>query len=219
MKIASISVVLFILGVQAAQISFGQSITAKTAPPTDSITITEPGIIPLGQVFKTADVVAVVRVVSGDTENYKTAVYKAVVVASFKGATTGQTLYYGPFIGQRLGWEYIVFLRNKNAVAVPTTAPTSAYGTVKYLEVFNQGYTEMETSYECVFDGKDSEQCDYGVKVCTDYIVLPKNTPVFPSMDEVVPFGCRWVRRSKFTSLLDELAEPAGVLHAPASTP
>ena len=76
MKIASISVVLFILGVQAAQISFGQSITAKTAPPTDSITITEPGIIPLGQVFKTADVVAVVRVVSGDTENYKTAVHR-----------------------------------------------------------------------------------------------------------------------------------------------
>ncbi len=67
----------------------------------------------------------------------------------------------------------------------------------------------MEISYECVFDGKDiAQRCDYGVRVCTDYIKLPKSMPTFPPMTEETPFGCRWVRKSVFLSLLDTLANP-----------
>jgi hypothetical protein len=64
----------------------------------------------------------------------------------------------------------------------------------------------MEGSYRCVFDGREiNNECDYGIKVCTDYIVLPKGTPVFPPLEvDDVPFGCRWVRKSKFLSLLTE---------------
>ena len=42
--------------------------------------------------FKQPDVVAIVQVVSGDSENYDTAVYKSKVLAVFKGAEQGQYL-------------------------------------------------------------------------------------------------------------------------------
>ena len=183
----------------------GQSATVKAEPATAVIANSEPGTLKLEQLFKLADVVAVVRVVSGDTENYKTAIYKAVVVNSFKGTTDGQTLYYGPYEGGKLGWEYVVFLHSVKEPAVPKDAKNPAYGTVKYFEVFNQGYSSMESSYACVFDERTiNDQCDFSVRVCTDYVVLPTGTPVFPSMDEHIPFGCRWVRKTKFLSLLSE---------------
>jgi hypothetical protein len=212
MKDALVLLALILAGVLLPPKAIGQSVTVRAEPPTESVTLTEPGIMQLPQLFKMSDVVALVRIISGDTENYKTTIYKAIVVTGFKGTADGKTIYFGPYEGGKLGGEYIVFLRNAKDPVVPMTTPTAAYGTVKYLEVFNQGYSEMETSYECVFDGKDiAQQCDYGVRVCTDYIVLPKNTPVFPSMDEVVPFGCRWVRKSKFLSLLFEFREGAAV--------
>ena len=168
--------------------------------------------------FKIADVVAVVRIVSGDTENYKTAVYKAVVVTGLKGTAKGQTLYFGPFIGQKLGWEYILFLRKGKEAATPTTSPTAGFGTVKYLEVFNEGYSQMESSYSCVFDERDQAQsCDYAIRVCTDYVTLPKLLRAFPPERNDPPFGCRWVRKSKFISILDELAEETRVIQTPAS--
>jgi hypothetical protein len=67
----------------------------------------------------------------------------------------------------------------------------------------------MQTSYECVFEGKDTAQkCDYGVRVCTDYIKLPKSIPAFPPESNDPPFGCRWVRRDVFASVLDGLSDP-----------
>jgi hypothetical protein len=165
------------------------------------ITITEPGIYELAGLFKKADTVALVRVIAGDAESYDIAVYKARVIKTFKGQTTGETIYFGPYLGERLGWEYVLFLRT--APEPITTKSTAGYGTIHYSEVFDQGYTAMMTSYECVFDGADmTQRCDYGVRVCTDYIKLPKSMPVFPPLTENVPFGCRWVRK---TALLEEL--------------
>lgn len=161
-----------------------------------------------------SDMVAVVRVVSGDTENYDSAIYKAVVVTGFKGATEGKTIYFGPFIGQRLGYESMLFLRKAKVPATPKN-PQSAYGAVPYLNVFNEGYSSMEIAYECTFDGKEiRQQCDYGVRVYTDYIVLPKGTETAPPMGEETPFGCRWVRKATFLSLIRDIAEP-GTLHMP----
>jgi hypothetical protein len=60
-----------------------------------------------------------------------------------------------------------------------------------------------------VFDGKKiAQKCDYGVRVCTDYIKLPKSMRVFPPEDNDPPFGCRWVRKAVFISMLDTLATP-----------
>jgi hypothetical protein len=171
-------------------------------------TVTEPSIITLASLYEQADTVAVVKVLSGDAQNYRIAVYKADVVKSFKGATTGDTIYFGPYVGQRLGWEYVLFLRNVPQPIAPKSTSSATYGTVRYSEVFNEGYSSMTTSYKCVFDGKTTaEKCDDGVRVCTDYIVLPKSTRAFPSVTVDTPFGCRWVRKKAFLSLLDSLGK------------
>jgi hypothetical protein len=125
------------------------------------VTLTEPGVYKLDELFKVSDVVAVVKVLFGDTENYEKAVYKGEVIQSFKGMTTGQAVYFGPFIGERLGWEYVLFLRNSPKPATPKTTASASYGAVRYSEVFDEGYSSMETSYECVFEGKEiAQQCD-----------------------------------------------------------
>jgi hypothetical protein len=174
-----------------------------------TVTITEPGIYEVGDLFKAADVVALVKVVSGDAENYDYAVYKGEVVQSFKGSQRGTIIYFGPFVGNKLGDEYVLFLRNVAEPITPKTTATASYGTIHYSKVFNQGYSSLETSYECVFDGKEVVQhCDYGVRVCTDYIKLPKSIPAFPHEENDPPFGCRWVRKAVFISLLDTLANP-----------
>ena len=113
---------------------------------------------------------------------------------TFKGATVGQTIYFGPYVGTRLGWEYVLFLRNAAKPLAPNPTSSVNYGTVYYSEVFNEGYSSMETSYECVFDGKDiAQKCGDGVRVCTDYIKLPKSLHASPPMTEDTAFGCRWV--------------------------
>jgi hypothetical protein len=188
---------------------FAVLMAANATAQSKVVTITEPGVYKLDELFKVADVVAVVKVVSGDTESYETAVYKGEVIQSFKGMATGQTLYFGPFIGERLGWEYVLFLRNSPKPITPKTTANASYGTVRYWEVFDEGYSSMQASYACVFDGKEiAQQCDYAVRVCTDYIKLPKTVSAFPPEDNDPPFGCRWVRKRTFLSLLDSLAGP-----------
>jgi hypothetical protein len=60
-----------------------------------------------------------------------------------------------------------------------------------------------------VFDGKSAKkQCDYAVRVCTDYIKLPKSVPTAPADDTDTPFGCRWVKRDRLISEIAALAPP-----------
>lgn len=172
------------------------------------ITIREPGTYKLDDLFKQADRVILAKVVAGDTESYDIAIYKAEVVKSFKGSGMGETVYFGPFVGESLGSEYILFLRDVSKPITPKRTSSAGYGTVRYFEVFNEGYTSMRTSYECVFGGKEvAQQCDYGVRICTDYIKLPKSIPAFPPESDDPPFGCRWVRKAVFVSILDSLAK------------
>ena len=212
-RVLGLLVFVFLLWQTAA----GQKVVARAKPPAITHSTSEPAKIPLAKLYKLAEVVAVVRVVAGDTESYKTTIYKAVVVTRFKGAEKEKIIYYGPYIGGRLGEEYVVFLRNAKEPAEPKDTKNPAFGTVNDLEVFNQGFSSMQTSYECVFAGKDADQhCDDGVRVCTDYIVLPKGTRTFSSEKDEPPFGCRWVRRAKLISLLDKLAGKTDSVEFPA---
>ena len=54
------------------------------------VTITEPGVYQLADLFKSADTVALVKIVSGDTETYSRAVYKAEVVKELQGRCNGR---------------------------------------------------------------------------------------------------------------------------------
>jgi hypothetical protein len=172
------------------------------------VTIKEPGIYELEDLFKRADTVALVKIVAGDTEAYNVAIYKAEIIKSFKGGASGGTIFFGPYLGERLGWEHILFLRNVSKPITPKSTSRAGFGTVHYSEIFNEGYTSMEISYECVFDGTDiAQKCDYGVRICTDYIRLPKSIPSFPPSTKDTSFGCRWAKKASFISLLDALGQ------------
>jgi len=171
-----------------------------------TVTTSEPGIYQLADLFTHSDKVAFVKVVSGNTEAYDVAIYKAQVVKGFKGLSAGETFYFGPFIGTELGSEYILFLRDEPKAIEPKAKMEGGYGTVNYSEVFDDGYSSMLSSYECVFSGAViNQQCDYGVRVCTDYIKLPKSLPAFPIDGNDPPFGCRWVRKAAFIAALEDL--------------
>ena len=170
-------------------------------------TNTEPGITNIPDLFRVSDKVALIKTISGDTEHYKVAVYKAQVIQPFKGAVSGETLYFGPYVGLKLGWEYIVFLRATAESLQPMGTTVVAYGSVPYFRIFNEGYTVLDSSYQCVFKGENvAERCDDAVRVCTDYVKTPKNLPVEPRLEEDTPFGCRWARRKQFIAILEELA-------------
>jgi hypothetical protein len=177
----------------------------SSAQQSKEVSVTEPGIYQLASLFKQADTVALVKVVSGDTETYGVAVYKAEVVTSFKGAAAGETVYFGPYVGERLGWDYILFLRNAFDPIKPKTTSKAGYGTIRYAEVFNEGYSSMETSYQCVLMDGTLPRNAMRARVCTDYIKLPRATPTFPPVTEETPYGCRSVRKTVFMSLLETL--------------
>jgi hypothetical protein len=158
----------------------------------ESITNVEPGTYTLQKLFDAADDVAIVEVVAGDTEAYESAVYKAKVLTRFKGAGTSEIIYFGPYIDTRLGGKYLVFLRTDKTIS-PLHKENPGFGAVPYSKVFNEGYSSMEISYECVFQG--SERCGYGIRVCTDYIKLPESIEISPEAEGYTPFGCRWARR------------------------
>lgn len=63
------------------------------------IIIREPAVIKLADLFDMSDRVALVKVISGDTESVSKAVSKAQVLTGFKGAAEGNTLYFGPSVG------------------------------------------------------------------------------------------------------------------------
>jgi hypothetical protein len=181
------------------------ALSGRLLPAQITVSNEEPAIVNVDGLFQRADSVAVVNILSGDTEAYDVTVYKAKVIRSFKGVQDGAIIYFGPFSGEKLGGESVVFLLDGKKTLKPKSGAGNSYGAVHYLEVFNQGYSSMESSYECVFDGKEPAQsCDYGVRVCTDYIKLPKTLQTF-SPETGPAFGCRWVRKSVFTSLLDTL--------------
>ncbi|MGH9710057.1 MAG: hypothetical protein ACRD37_05890, partial [Candidatus Acidiferrales bacterium] len=72
-----------------------------------SVTLSEPATIKIQNLLKQADLVAVVRIRSGDTEQYPTAVYKAEVLKSFKGTEVGAKIFFGPYASYGLGSEYL----------------------------------------------------------------------------------------------------------------
>ena len=174
--------------------------------PNTALTITEPGVYRVSDLYRHADKVAVVKVLAGDTESYDSAIYKGKVVRALKGVTEGQIVYFGPYLGTELGSEYVLFLKNDATHLKPKRAD-GGYGDIAYSRVFNEGYSSMLTSYQCVFDASSAEKaCDYAVRICTDYIKVPDSIRMFSREGSDAPFDCRWARRDAFVDLLDGIA-------------
>ena len=175
-----------------------------------TVEISEPATVSLADLFKQADVVAVVHILSGDSENYETAVYKAKILTVFKGTEVGQQLFFGPFIGYEVGGEYVAFLRRAKVgpKVQAHDGPTMTYGPLEAFHlIMYQGYSIMPLRYECAFDGKVPDQsCDYGVRVNTNQVKLPPAIQTFPrtSKDDFVDAN-RWVRKDVFLRLLNTM--------------
>jgi hypothetical protein len=162
----------------------------------------------VSELFRSADKVAIVEVLSGDVEAYEIPLYKGRVLQPFKGTSADEIIYFGPFLGTQRGSEYVLFLKNASQSLQPSRTGTG-YGVVKYSTVLDEGYSSMLTSYECVFNGAEPHQnCDHAVRICTDYIKVPRSLETAPPEDVNAAFGCRWARRSEFISILDQLAHP-----------
>ncbi len=116
------------------------------------LTNREPGVYTLADLFSRADKVVLANVVAGDTASYDIPMYKAEVVAAFKGATNGETIFFGPYIGIRVGTQYFLFLENAPEPIAPKAKSSTGFGTVPYArQVFNEGYTSMQISRQCIF--------------------------------------------------------------------
>jgi hypothetical protein len=177
------------------------------------VTISEPAPVKIEELFKQADLIAVVHILSGDAEHYQTAVYKAEVLQPFKGTEKGATVYFGPFIRYELGGELIVFLRRSNKGTEPKQqAATSglSYGPISpFYLVMYEGYSALRTDYECVFDGKEiAQQCDDGVEVNTSQVILPKSIRTFSSSTKgAFSRETNWVRKNVFIAYLEKLSK------------
>ena len=155
------------------------------------------------------------RILSGDSEHYPVVVYKAEILTAFKGVGRGERLYFGPFIGYGAGGEYLTFLqRSKDGVKPSDEGGESGlhYGPIGTLyRVMYQGYNVMPSRSVCMFDGKPpNERCDYGIKVDTYQVKLPRTPRTYPlERDDESANNKKWVRRDAPISLLDALRTAA----------
>lgn len=178
-----------------------------------TVTLTEPSPVKIQELFKQADLVAVVRILSGDTEQYPTAVYKAKVVQSFKGIDVGAKVFFGPYVSYGLGSEYLLFLQRSKKIIEPkeqSGAPGINYGRVdSFYTVMYQGESAMPVQYTCDFDGKDiAQRCDYGIKFNSHQVILPDKIKTFPlNSTEASSSNDRWVRKTALISFLKSLSK------------
>ena len=178
----------------------------------ETVTLSEPTPVSLKSLFAQADVVAFVRIQSGDAESYKQALYKAEVLSVYKGAKEKEGVYFGPFVSYGVGEEYLVFLKKTDRrigelIDESVQTNPAPYDTTQtYYRIMYEGYSVMPVSYECFFDGKDSDRCDYGVKFNTYQVKLPATLKTFPKdVGEFSP-DKRWVRRKAVEAALIKLA-------------
>src|ERR1051325_2973997 len=166
---------------------------------TQSVTLSDPSPVQLAALFSQADLVAFITIESGDAEHYNAAVYKALVTKSYKGAKAEQRIYFGPFVSYGIGSEYLVFLKQTDKHLVDLWDRAKSNGpfdsSQPYYRVMYDGYSAMPVDYECIFEGKDNDKCDYGVGFNTYQVELPRTLKTFPINVGDFPADKKSVRR------------------------
>ena len=79
-------------------------------------------------------------------------------------------------------------------------------GTETYYRVMYDGYSVMPVDYECIFDGKDKDKCDYGVRFNIYQVELPPTLKAFPVNVGDFPADKKSVRRNSVNRELSVLA-------------
>jgi len=167
----------------------------------------DPATVSLGNLFREADVVALITVLAGDAENYANVVYKASVVQAFKGAHEHDVIYFGPFRSYSIGSEYVVALKATSKTL--GDLGTQASGSVvpfrpeaPYLRVMYEGYSVMAVSYTCQIPA-----CDWAIEVSDEQVLLPNRLATVPSGCHNGASSFVWVRKRDFLSELSRQRE------------
>jgi hypothetical protein len=177
--------------------------------------------ISAADLFSRSDEVAMVQIVSGETEAYQYSVSdstpwpvcKLKVVDAFKGGRSGDIIFLAPCAGMELDGRYILFLETANALSPKPGFGQSSYGVLVHPKrVVDAGYGSMHVEYTCVFDGHvPDDSCDYGVELNPAQILLPKSLQTFPKSPATAETNYkRWVRQKTFVALLHTFAGEDG---------
>ena len=165
--------------------------------------------VKLDVLFKEAHLVAVVNILSGDSEHYPITVYKAEVTEAFKGTNPGERIYIGPYIGLGVGTDYLLFLSKSEKQLTPKVMAFGfTYGDLGYYySIMYSGYSSLEVDYACVFGGTEASQtCDYGVVLNPDQVILPDIIKTYPSGEaDATTNYKKWVRRDEIISVLEQM--------------
>jgi hypothetical protein len=166
-----------------------------------------PATYTLADLFNRSDRVVLGRVTAAETSTYDIPLYKVQVVAAFKGASNGETLFVGPYPAAEIGSSYFFFLCSVPAAIAPRSKAITGFGTVSYSRVFDGGASAMPSANQCIFPGKDSaQQCALAVRVCLDRIVLPGSLTTYPG-NASASSNCPWVRQDAFTTALGDIVQ------------
>ena len=171
-----------------------------------SFTIGDPAPVGLSTLVQQADVVALVTILSGDTEHYTDTVYKASVVQAFKGTATSDIIYFGPFVSYGVGSEYVVALRRSDK-RLRSLSRKGADGSAppydenaSYLGIMLLGYSVMDVEYTCALPS-----CDYAVDVIYSQVTLPAHLSMTPNPGANGAGDHGWVRKRDFLAELSRL--------------
>ena len=128
------------------------SVGTTVAAPQQVVRNVEPATLTIDEMFQRADVVAKVEITLGDAEHYRQALDKSTVIEGFKGTKAGESLYFGPFIGYRLGDEYLLFVSREKRTVGESVAPGQVNATgfdarAPVFRITQEGYSALETAF------------------------------------------------------------------------
>lgn len=166
--------------------------------------------IPIEQLFKDADVVALVRITGADEEAFDEVLYRAAVIERFKGKVDSSTIYFGPYAGSALGHEYVLFLLDHKKtirdLAREGPVPWPAALDEAVWKVMYSGFGQLEIHYVCAFENCGGPVCcDHAVSVAAEQVVLPEGLPRAPQECDSRPFDTAWIKKETFLSFLRKL--------------
>jgi len=170
--------------------------------------------IRITKLYQQADVVAIVRIESGETINGTNfpcgAKYQGKVINSLKNSKVNQLIEFGYYFGHGIGNEYIVFLNKKHNVYSPLASTNSGlmdsqaqfdrecYSKHPELVVMHSGFGMRELQYH------GESKSNYAFLIPTNYLSLPKDTEYTePKKSECDTFDeCKWVDKEAMLILL-----------------
>lgn len=164
----------------------------------------------LEKLYEEADLVAFIKIVSGDTENYEDTIYKSSVITAYKGTDIGKTIFFGPYVSYGIGSEYLIFLKKSGTVIGKISTKDSQSRTVayddssEYFRIMYGGYSILPVSYECAFGPVfEIGSCAYAVDMKT--VILPKTLKSFPEETRNEKFDDAFVRKTAVEVFLSAL--------------